>query len=166
MRSILLATCGVLFLLVAAGGIAYATGLFETNPDRNGWRTYENAQFGYSIDYPPEWSLDTKDAPFNSTPPMQNARFTRDKDVVITAVNFQGGWCESASRVVEQMVTLPGQGQTGKEWECFKVGPTGQERPYSIVRQFERNQLKYTVWTEFEDVETVRKIIAGFEFTR
>jgi hypothetical protein len=164
MRFVVAGLCAIM-LLLAAGGIAYAVGLFDSESDKSSgsgksqWLLYESPAFRFQIQYPADWTAEVSDYR-TADPPQQGVRLSKGRNIIVAYVNFAGGWCESLGRKVEKDIEV--NDIRGRETRCIR---SGEEEPYQIVRQFEREGLKYTVWTEIENLELVEEIINTFRFT-
>src|SRR3990172_1079721 len=107
------------------------------------WREYSNTKFEYQLRYPSNWSIEIRDPQPGDDFEYQHIRLSHEAGIVLVAVNFQGGWCETGALTSREIAV---SGVHGTEDICQIAG---EEAPRSIVRYFPgaKGKRNYTVWS-------------------
>jgi hypothetical protein len=97
----------ILLILSGLAIVGSAACLSNRDEDRDEWLIYNNVEFRYKIEYPPDWSIEVRDPLPSDDFVYQYVKLTSGDASVSTTINFQGDWCVGTG-VSKQPIVVDG----------------------------------------------------------
>lgn len=165
LRWVVLTSLMVVIAVIVALALAGRTSIDNGNVVE-GWRTYQNVEHAYQIEYPPGWNLQEEPTRCDDTFCVQSIELKHGGEgSVFVFVNFQGGWCEGSPGVTITEVVV--SGYQGKEYNCPGFTIKGFGAGNSIIRYFPgaNDKMNYlVVGQDRTDLGDVKTIVETFRF--